>query len=121
VLLNAGGIGITPLRAMLDTFGPDDDVVFLYRIATPDDAVFAAELQKFAAAPNMRIHVITGTEIGDDQTDLLGIPMLQRGIPDIATRDCFVCGPPALIDAVRRRLARLGVPQHQIHYERFEL
>ena len=121
VLLIAGGIGITPLRAMLDTFGPDDDVVFLYRIATQDDAVFAAELQKFAGAPNMRIHVIAGTEIGDDQTDLLGIPMLQRGVPDIATRDCFVCGPPALIDAVRRRLARLGVPHHQIHYERFEL
>jgi len=121
VLLIAGGIGITPLRAMLDTFGPDDDVVLLYRIATPDDAVFAAELQKFAAAPNMRIHVIAGTEIGDDRTDLLGIPMLQRGVPDIATRDCFVCGPPALIEALKHRLARLGVPHHQIHYEKFEL
>ena len=44
--------------------------------------------------------MIPGTEIGDDQTDLLGIPMLQRGVPDIATRDCFVCGPPAFIDAL---------------------
>ena len=48
----------------------------------------------------MRIHVIAGTEIGDDRTDLLSVPALQRGVPDIATRDCFVCGPPALIAAM---------------------
>jgi predicted ferric reductase len=121
VLLIAGGIGVTPLRAMLDAFGPNDDVVFLYRVAAPADAVFGDELQHFAGMPNMRIHIIAGTEIGDDQTDLLGIPLLQNGVPDIATRDCFVCGPPALIDAVSRRLARLGVPRRQIHYERFQL
>ena len=38
-----------------------------------------------------------------------------------AARDCFVCGPPALIEALKHRLARLGVPHHQIHYEKFEL
>ncbi|HEY5172168.1 MAG TPA: ferredoxin reductase family protein, partial [Acidimicrobiia bacterium] len=120
-LLIAGGIGITPLRALLDTFGPDDDVVLLYRVATADEAVFGDELRHFAGSPNMRIHVIAGSEIGDDQTDLLGLPMLRRGVPDIATRDCFVCGPPAFIDALERRLALLGVPRQQIHYERFQL
>ena len=120
-LLIAGGIGITPLRALLDTFGPDDDVVLLYRVATADDAVFGNELAKFAGATNIRIHVIPGNEIGDDSTDLLGVPTLKRGVPDIATRDCFVCGPPAFLDALRRRLVILGVPRGQIHYERFEL
>ena len=121
VLLIAGGIGITPLRALLDTFGPDDDVVLLYRVAMADDAVFVDELRRFARAPNMRIHVIAGNEIGDDRTDLLGVPALKRGVPDITTRDCFVCGPPAFLEALRRRLAILGVPRRQIHYERFEL
>jgi predicted ferric reductase len=121
VLLIAGGIGITPLRAMLDSFGPDDDVILLYRVATPQEAVFAEELKRFAASPNMRIHVISGTEIGDDNTDLLGVPLLERGVPDIATRDCFVCGPPGFIDALQRRLAILKVPRSQVHFERFEL
>ncbi len=121
VLLIAGGIGITPLRALLDAFGPRDDVVLLYRVATNDDIAFAEELGRFAAAPNMRIHVIPGTEIGDDNTDQLSVPALQRGVPDIATRDCFVCGPPPFIDALKRRLARLGVPRRQIHFERFQL
>jgi predicted ferric reductase len=121
VLLIAGGIGITPLRALLETFGPDDDVVLLYRVATADDTVFGDELRQFAGARNIRIHVIAGNEIGDDRTDLLGVPAMRRGVPDIATRDCFVCGPPALLDALKRRLALLGVPRHQIHYERFQL
>ena len=53
--------------------------------------------------------------------DLLGVPALRRGVPDLTTRDCFVCGPPAFLDALRRRLVILGVPRRQIHYERFEL
>ena len=69
----------------------------------------------------MRIHIIAGNEIGDDRTDLLSVPALQNGVPDIVTRDCFVCGPPAFITAVDRRLAILGVPRHQIHFERFQL
>jgi ferredoxin-NADP reductase len=64
--------------------------------------------------------VIAGSEIGDDRTDLLSVPILQRDVPDIAVRDCFVCGPPAFLEALKRRLAILGVPRQQIHYERFQ-
>ena len=120
VLLIAGGIGITPLRALLDTFGSDDDVVLLYRVQRPEDAIFGDELRRFAGAQNITIHVIPGTQIGDDRTDLLSVPALRRGVPDIAQRECFVCGPPSLIDAIKRRLRILRVPRRQIHYERFE-
>jgi len=127
VLLIAGGIGITPLRAMLDDFGagddfgPGDDVVVLYRVAHRDEVVFVDELKRFARAPYIRMHVIPGAEVGDDETDLLSIPLLRRGVPDIASRECFVCGPPGMVDALRRRLRKLGVPRRHVHYERFEL
>ncbi len=121
VLLIAGGIGITPLRALLDAFGPDDDVVLLYRVMRTDDVVFADELRQFASNRGVTVRVISGTEIGDDDTDLLGVPALHQRVPDITDRDCFVCGPPGLVDAVRRRLQILQVPRAQLHYERFEL
>jgi ferredoxin-NADP reductase len=105
---------------MLDSFSPNDDVVLCYRVATPADALFGEELQQFAATRNVKVHVIPGTDIGDDRTDKLGVPALRRNVPDIRHRDCFVCGPPALINAVTRRLQTLGVPSEQIHYERFE-
>ena len=116
----AGGIGITPLRALLDSVGPHDDVILLYRVLTNDDVVFAKELRQFAEQRNITVYVITGTEIGDDNTDLLGLPALRRAVPDIARRDCFVCGPPSLIEVLRRRLSILGVPPEQIAFERFE-
>jgi predicted ferric reductase len=121
VLLIAGGIGITPLRALLDGMRSSDDVVLLYRVAESQDVVFVKELREFAAMPNVRVHIIPGTEIGDDRTDLLSVPALRKGVPDVQTRDCFVCGPPALISAIHRRLETLGVPRAHIHSERFEL
>jgi predicted ferric reductase len=120
-LLVAGGIGITPLRALLDTFGPHDDVVLLYRVIGADDVVFADELRAFAEQRGMRIYVVTGSEVGDDDTDRLSVHAIARAVPDARSRDCFVCGPPGLIEAVIRRLRKLRVPQAQIHYERFEL
>jgi predicted ferric reductase len=119
-LLIAGGIGITPLRAMLDTFRAGDDVILLYRVVRNEDVVFADELKRLASDRGIKVYVITGSEIGDDNTDKLGVPALRHAIPDIASRDCFVCGPPQLIDALHRRLRILGVPKKHVHYERFE-
>ncbi len=120
-LLVAGGIGITPLRALLETFSPGDDVVLLYRVPNANEAIFTDELQQYATAHQFTIHVIPGTEIGNDDTDLLSVRALYHGVPNIVERDCFVCGPPEFINAVCRRLRKLRVPDAQIHFERFEL
>jgi ferredoxin-NADP reductase len=121
VLLVAGGIGITPLRSLLDALpGTPGDVTLLYRIVDDDDAVFRDELRDLAAARGIEFRLGVGPEIGDDQTDRLGIPALRVMVPDVRERDCFACGPPGMIDAMRRRLRLLGVPKSQIHFERFE-
>ncbi|MBV8951636.1 MAG: ferric reductase-like transmembrane domain-containing protein [Actinobacteria bacterium] len=121
VLLIAGGIGITPLRALLDTLpGRPGDVTLLYRVVDTDDAVFRDELKDLARERGIEYRLGIGAEIGDDRTDKLGIPAIRAMVPDVRDRDCFVCGPPGLIDAVCRRLRLMGVPKSQIHYERFE-
>ncbi|HEX4775209.1 MAG TPA: hypothetical protein VFW74_00415, partial [Acidimicrobiia bacterium] len=120
-VLIAGGIGITPLRALLETMpAAPGDLVLLYRVARTDDLVFRDELTELGIARGIALHALTGAEIGDDDTDRLGVPVIRALVPDVRERDCFVCGPPGLVDAVRRRLRRLGVPRAQIHFERFE-
>ena len=122
VLLIAAGIGITPLRALVEAMPASrkGEIMLLYRVVGAADAIFAEELGELARSHGIVVHIIPGAEIGDDNTDLLSIPALRAGVPGIASRDCFVCGPPAFIDAVKRRLERLGVPRRHIHYERFE-
>jgi predicted ferric reductase len=119
-LLIAGGIGITPLRALLETLptGPGD-VTLLYRVQRPEDFVFRDELDRLVRKRGIVLYPIAGTDIGDDETDRLGVPALRRLVPDVADRDVYLCGPPALVDALHRRLRHLGVPRHQIHSERF--
>jgi len=119
-LFIAGGIGITPIRAMLDESRSRSRSTLLYRVNTPEDVVFAKELDDIATRKGVDVHLLTGLDIGDDQTDQLGIPAITRLVPDVAERECFVCGPPAMIEAVRRRLRAIGVPDAAVHFERFE-
>jgi predicted ferric reductase len=119
-VLIAGGIGITPLRALLESIDcAPGDVTLLYRVQHDQDLVFRSELDRLARDRGIVVYPLVGPEIGDDRTDRLGIPALLSMVPDIPERDVFVCGPPSLVDAVVHRLRRLGVPHRQIHAERF--
>jgi ferredoxin-NADP reductase len=121
VALIAGGIGITPLRALVEQLpGSPGDVRLLYRSASSGDIAFRNELDALVQEGRLEVRHLVGPEIGDDQTDRLGVPELRRHLPDLAERDVFVCGPPQMVDALRRRLALIGVPAAQIHFERFE-
>ncbi len=120
VVLIAGGIGITPLRALLETLDADrGDITLLYRVQRPEDFVFRAELERLAHERGIVVRPIAGTDIGDDETDRLGVPALRSLVPEVADSDVYLCGPPALVDALRRRLRRLGVGRRQLHTERF--
>lgn len=120
VLLIAGGIGITPLRALVETLpGAPGDIALLYRVERNADLIFRDELTDLARSRGIELHALVGPEIGDDETDRLGVPAIAALVPDAAARDIYVCGPPGLVDVVHRRLRRLGVPRRQIHDERF--
>jgi ferredoxin-NADP reductase len=46
---------------------------------------------------------------------------LARLVPDLAAREVYLCGPPAMMRGVRAALASLGIPAARIHDERFAL
>jgi len=119
-LLIAGGVGITPVRSLLeDATGP---VTVLYRVHSPADAVLYAELQELARARGAQIHLLTGrTGAGTPPNSPFEPRNLIALVPDIGERDVFVCGPPAMTTAVVRSLKALKVPGRQIHAERFGL
>jgi predicted ferric reductase len=114
-LLIAGGVGITPMRALLEEL--HGHVVLIYRVATDSDAVLYDELRELAHAKGAELHLITGPATPDK----LPPSELARLVPNIADRDVFVCGPPGMTNAVLRCLRELGVPKQQIHHERFSL
>jgi len=116
----AGGVGITPIRAMLEeASGP---TVVLYRVRDTDDAVLLGELSKLADERGAQLHLLAGrTGAGDPPFRPFAPENLRALVPDIADRDVYVCGPPAMTDAVLDSLRALGVPRRQVHAERFSL
>ena len=118
VLLLAGGIGITPLRALLEELpGPAGSITLIYRASHESELVFRAEIEALAAARNARIVYITGPR--NQAQDPLGATGLAQLVPDLAERDIFMCGPTAMMLAINRSLRQLGVPANQVHWERF--
>ncbi|WP_199745332.1 ferric reductase-like transmembrane domain-containing protein [Amycolatopsis sp. WAC 04182] len=116
-LLVAGGVGITPVRALLEEIS--GHVVVLYRVRDERDAVLLPELIGLARARGAVVRVLSGPS--DQAGPVLGAPNLRRMVPDITDRDVFVCGPPGMTSAALRSLRELRVPSRQIHAERFSL
>ncbi|TQJ90686.1 ferric reductase-like transmembrane domain-containing protein [Streptomyces sp. SLBN-31] len=114
-LLIAGGVGVTPIRAILEDI--EGHAVVVYRVASERDAVLYDELRDLALAKGAELHLVTGPPVPDK----LAPSELARLVPDIAERDVFLCGPPPMMNAVLRTLDELGVPKRQVHFERFSL
>jgi predicted ferric reductase len=119
VLLLAGGIGITPLRTMLEHLGPDvGPVTLIYRARTSHDLLFQDELDELARADHIEVIYTVGAAGGAE--DVLVEDRLVQVVSGIAARDAFVCGPPGFMDSATEALVRAGVHSQHIHIEQFE-
>ncbi|MGI5255957.1 ferredoxin reductase family protein [Streptomyces angustmyceticus] len=115
VLLLAGGVGITPLRALFETL--PGEVTLVYRARRPEDLALRAELDVIAAARGAAVHCFV------DEPARYSAPLTARAlkslVPDLAAHDVYLCGPPGMTGAARRALRGAGVPRHRIHHESF--
>lgn len=126
IVLIAGGVGIAPLLSLARDLAATHDprpLTLIYADRTARQLAARSELEALARAPGRTLHLV----LAEPPAGWSGL----RGRLDAANlRAClprddarawlyFVCGPPAMIDAVELALARLGVPLRQIASERF--
>ena len=110
------------MRALFEALPADAGrLVLLHRAAREEDLVLRAELEELAKRRGGTVHHLSGPRSTNPQDEPLGPAGLARLVPDIAERDVFVCGPPAMMQAVARSARSLGVPRRSIHCERFSL
>jgi predicted ferric reductase len=120
VLLIAGGVGITPLRAMIDELpGDPGDLTLLYRARQERDLLFRSELDELARSRRVEVRYLLGRR--HKRTDPLSARHLRQYVPDVVERDVYLCGPPGMMDQAIKNLQSLGLSASQIHHERFEL
>lgn len=119
VLLIAGGIGITPIRALLEALpAKAGELMLLYRAREARDIVFRDELETLAQARGVKVHYLLGPRDGP-MGDPLDATALEQRVPDVRDRDVYICGPVPMMQGVEDSLRKLGLDRRQIHAERF--
>ena len=127
VLLMASGIGVTPLRALLESLPQNPgDVTLVYRATRADHLVLRSEIESLAAARGARVLYVLGPRIPGRESwlpqsaqALTDEDALRQIVPDVHLHDVYVCGADPWMTAVRAAAQRCGVPAAAIHQERF--
>jgi len=111
----AGGIGVTPFVALLNAGPLPHPARLLYLFPNEADAAFLPELRALAESdPNLTLQAVATGDRG---------PNLDALLPDagdLSGVECYLCGPPGLVAALKPALAARGVSARHIHYENFE-
>ena len=126
ILLIGGGVGITPLMSVLryltDRSWPGD-IFLLYGVKTPQDIIFREELDYLRRRnPNLRVVVSVSRPEGTDwkgATGRIAKELITQFVPDVASRYVHICGPVSMMEAARKMLVELGVPDGGIKTELF--
>ncbi|SOY77997.1 Ferredoxin:Oxidoreductase FAD/NAD(P)-binding:Oxidoreductase FAD-binding region [Cupriavidus taiwanensis] len=126
-LFLSAGSGITPLMSMSRAhhdLGEDRDIVFVHSARTPDDIIFARELDLIASNhANFRTAFVcerVGARTGwPGVTGFLSLPLLKLIAPDFMEREIFTCGPAPYMQAVRGLLDEAGFDRRRYHEESF--
>jgi ferredoxin-NADP reductase len=115
VLLIGAGVGITPVRALLEELPGDVDVTVILRGSTPAGLVLHDEIADLVARRGGRLHALAGSR-REHPLDRIALAAL---VPDIAQRDVYVCGPEPFQDALVAAATGAGVPATHLHHESF--
>jgi ferredoxin-NADP reductase len=126
-LFISGGSGITPVMAMsrwLHDTTPDADIQFLHFARTPDDLIFAHELQLMERnlAGFRSQFVCSQVPEGSGWTGPVGRispEVLSKLVPDLNNRNVYLCGPLGFMDATRGMLEQMGFDMTRFHQEVF--
>jgi ferredoxin-NADP reductase len=123
VAMLAGGMGITPMRSLCrycTDMNLHSSVTLLYANNTEADIVFRGEFEEMQKRNrNFRV-VLALSEAAPDwkgRTGRISADMIREEVPDYLTTVFYVCGPPAMVDAMRALLRDMGVPGGSIKAE----
>ena len=111
------------LRYMADT-GDKRKITLLWSNRRREHIVYADEF--FDLEKRLRglrvIHILTRDPEHQGETGRLDRPKLERLLSGCDRKSTvFLCGPPLMMDQVRRSLAAMGFARRSIHTEEFRL
>jgi len=122
VLIAAGGIGLAPLRSVIDSVflnrGDYGRLIVLYGTRTPEDILFPHELEAWKLEEGNEI-LVTVDEPNSDWRGRVGVITTlfsEVKIDPVNTVVAALVGPPVMYRFVLMELEALGIPEEQIFF-----
>jgi len=124
-VLIAGGVGVTPMVAMIRTLADRGDqrpVILLYGSNDWESITFREELEALQARLNLTvIHVLRNPPPSwTGEQGFITAEVFKRHLPPpYADHEYFICGPAVMMDVIEEALAEMHVPMSKYHSERY--
>jgi len=129
VVLIGGGIGVTPMLAMLNTLAgmrSTREVHFFYGVRNRAEHAMKEHIEKIAREnPNVRLHVCYSKPDEDHKpgqdyqhTGRVSVELFKQVLPS-NNYDFYICGPGPLMESLTTGLAEWGVPEKNVRFETF--
>jgi ferredoxin-NADP reductase len=132
IVLIAGGIGLTPMVAMLNAVaerGFDREVWLYYGVRDTREQVMMEHLTEVARRnpEHFKFNMCySGTDITTLPPDpdiqyhgeRVSVDLFKRTLPS-NNFQYYICGPPPLMDSITHDLREWGVPDSSVHFESF--
>lgn len=125
VLMLAGGTGIAPQLAMLEKIAssgtaPDFPIHLAYGVTFDKDLVEVEALERYAEAiPGFTFDtIVSDPDSAHPKKGYVTQHLAPKHLND-GDVDVYLCGPPAMVDAVRRYWGSEGITPANFYYERF--
>lgn len=123
----SGGIGITPIRSISKFVVDTDlgtDMVLVYANRSIKDVVFKEDFDLMQKQyPKLKVAHVLCEPAPDFKctVGLINAQVIINEVPDYALRRFYVCGPPAMVEAMKKILIdELAVAEGNIVTERFQ-
>jgi ferredoxin-NADP reductase/DMSO/TMAO reductase YedYZ heme-binding membrane subunit len=126
IVLFAGGVGITPAMSVIRTLTDrcwSGDIYLLFAVRKRSDIIFATELaqlqDRFA---NLHVCITLSNDpdaAWDGKRGHITREMIEGFVPDLRSGPIMMCGPDAMMKAMRELLVGMSIPNAEIHEEAF--
>lgn len=124
MLCVGGGTGLAPVLSIVRgalAVGMDNPIHLYFGVRSAQDVYDANRLQALAAAhPNVKVHIVVATgAVAAGHRSGLVTDVIEKDLGNLAGWRAYLCGAPAMVDALNLLVTRLGVEPGHIHADAF--
>ena len=124
MLCVGGGTGLAPVLSIVRgalAAGMENPIHLYFGVRSAQDVYDAERLQALAQAhPNVKVHIVVATgAAGLGQRGGLVTDAIEKDIGSLAGWRAYLCGAPAMVEALNLLVTRMGLEPSHVHADAF--